>query len=89
MRLFVTGGAGFIGSNYVHHVLATSDDEVTVYDALAREGQVRLPHGLRQRRGSHQLHEPAALVLEPLQRDQLDALDHLLAPFARTKSLTS
>src|SRR6266511_417046 len=26
MRLFVTGGAGFIGSNYVHHVLANEDD---------------------------------------------------------------
>ena len=34
MRLLVTGGAGFIGSNYVHHVLATTDDDVTVFDAL-------------------------------------------------------
>jgi dTDP-glucose 4,6-dehydratase len=40
MRLFVTGGAGFIGSNYVHHVLATSDDEVTVYDALTYAGNL-------------------------------------------------
>jgi len=38
MRLFVTGGAGFIGSNYVRHVLATTDDEVTVYDALTYAG---------------------------------------------------
>ncbi len=38
MRLFVTGGAGFIGSNYVHHVLATTEDEVTVYDALTYAG---------------------------------------------------
>ena len=38
MKLFVTGGAGFIGSNYVHHVLATSDDEVTVFDALTYAG---------------------------------------------------
>ncbi len=38
MRLFVTGGAGFIGSNYVRHVLATSDDEVTVFDALTYAG---------------------------------------------------
>jgi dTDP-glucose 4,6-dehydratase len=34
MRLFITGGAGFIGSNYVRHVLDTTDDEVTVFDAL-------------------------------------------------------
>ena len=38
MRVFVTGGAGFIGSNYVRHVLRTSDDEVTVFDALTYAG---------------------------------------------------
>jgi dTDP-glucose 4,6-dehydratase len=38
MKLFVTGAAGFIGSNYVRHVLATSDDEVTVFDALTYAG---------------------------------------------------
>ncbi len=40
MRLFVTGGAGFIGSNYVRHVLANTDDEVTVYDALTYAGNL-------------------------------------------------
>jgi dTDP-glucose 4,6-dehydratase len=38
VKLFVTGAAGFIGSNYVRHVLATTDDEVTVYDALTYAG---------------------------------------------------
>jgi dTDP-glucose 4,6-dehydratase len=38
MRLLVTGGAGFIGSNYVRWVLNHSDDEVTVYDALTYAG---------------------------------------------------
>lgn len=38
MRLFVTGSAGFIGSNYVRHVLATSDDHVTIFDALTYAG---------------------------------------------------
>jgi len=38
MRLFVTGAAGFIGTNYVRHVLDTSDDEVTVFDALTYAG---------------------------------------------------
>ena len=33
-RVLVTGGAGFIGSNYVRHVLERTDDSVTVYDAL-------------------------------------------------------
>ena len=38
MKLFVTGGAGFIGSNFVRHVLETSDDEVTIFDALTYAG---------------------------------------------------
>ena len=40
MKVFVTGGAGFIGSNYVRHVFANSDDEVTVYDALTYAGNL-------------------------------------------------
>ena len=40
MKLFVTGGAGFIGSNYVRHVFANSDDHVTVYDALTYAGNL-------------------------------------------------
>ena len=40
MRQLVTGGAGFIGSNYVRHVLANSDDEVVVYDALTYAGNL-------------------------------------------------
>ena len=38
MKLLVTGGAGFIGSNYVRWVLAHTDDAVTVYDALTYAG---------------------------------------------------
>jgi dTDP-glucose 4,6-dehydratase len=40
MKQFVTGGAGFIGSNYVRHVLRHSDDEVTVFDALTYAGHL-------------------------------------------------
>ena len=40
MRLLVTGGAGFIGSNYVRWVLGRTDDEVTVYDALTYAGNL-------------------------------------------------
>ena len=39
MRLFVTGGAGFIGSNFVHFWLERHpDDEVVVYDLLTYAG---------------------------------------------------
>jgi dTDP-glucose 4,6-dehydratase len=40
MKLFVTGAAGFIGSNYVRHVLGTTDDQVTVFDALTYAGNL-------------------------------------------------
>lgn len=39
MRLFVTGGAGFIGSNFIRHVLATYPDySVVNYDLLTYAG---------------------------------------------------
>lgn len=38
MKVFITGGAGFIGSNYVRHVMANTDAEVTVFDALTYAG---------------------------------------------------
>jgi dTDP-glucose 4,6-dehydratase len=40
VRLFVTGAAGFIGSNYVRHVLASTDHEVTIYDSLTYAGNL-------------------------------------------------
>ncbi len=40
MKLFVTGAAGFIGSNYVRHVLDTTDHSVTIYDSLTYAGNL-------------------------------------------------
>jgi len=40
MKLFVTGAAGFIGSNYVRWLLANSDDTVTIYDKLTYAGNL-------------------------------------------------
>src|SRR6185436_559221 len=40
VKLLVTGGAGFIGSNYVRYVLQHTDDEVVVYDALTYAGNL-------------------------------------------------
>ena len=38
IKLLVTGGAGFIGSNFVHHVVAHTDAHVTVLDKLTYAG---------------------------------------------------
>jgi len=38
VKVLVTGSAGFIGSNYVRHVLATTDDHVTILDSLTYAG---------------------------------------------------
>ncbi|UOE55157.1 dTDP-glucose 4,6-dehydratase [Cytobacillus oceanisediminis] len=41
MNLFVTGGAGFIGSNFVHYILGTySDYKVVNYDLLTYAGNL-------------------------------------------------
>ena len=40
VKLLVTGGAGFIGSNYVRYVLRETDDEVVVYDSLTYAGNL-------------------------------------------------
>ncbi|WP_422741880.1 dTDP-glucose 4,6-dehydratase [Mycobacterium sp. WMMD1722] len=39
-RLMVTGGAGFIGSNFVHFVIANTDHHVTVLDKLTYAGNL-------------------------------------------------
>jgi len=42
MKVLVTGGAGFIGSNFVHHLLhAHPSDEVMVVDRLTYAGNLR------------------------------------------------
>jgi len=48
MRQLVTGGAGFIGSNYVRHLLSSSDDEVTIFDALTYAGNLSTLHDLAE-----------------------------------------
>ena len=38
--LLITGGAGFIGSNFVHHVLARTSDRLVIVDSLTYAGSL-------------------------------------------------
>ena len=49
-NLLVTGGAGFIGSNFVHHVVDHTDDHVTVLDKLTYAGNRASLDGLPEDR---------------------------------------
>ncbi len=49
-RVLVTGGAGFIGSNFVRYVVENTDDEVTVLDKLTYAGDPRTLGGLPENR---------------------------------------
>ena len=46
MTIMITGGAGFIGSNFVHHVLDHTDDTITVLDAMTYAGNAASLEGL-------------------------------------------
>jgi dTDP-glucose 4,6-dehydratase len=45
-RFLVTGGAGFIGSNFVHYALANTDHHITVLDNLTYAGNLKSLEGL-------------------------------------------
>ena len=50
MRLLVTGGAGFIGSNFVRRTLATRKEvQITVLDALTYAGRLSNLEGLEEK----------------------------------------
>ena len=50
-RLLVTGGAGFIGSNFVHYVINHTDHHVTVLDKLTYAGNRASLSGLPEQTG--------------------------------------
>lgn len=77
-KILVTGGAGFIGSNFVHHLLANSDHTVTVIDAMTYAGNRASLDGLPS--GRFELVE-ADICDEPLV-DKLVADSDIVVHFA-------
>ncbi|MBV1779184.1 dTDP-glucose 4,6-dehydratase [Paeniglutamicibacter sp. ABSL32-1] len=49
-RILVTGGAGFIGANFVRYLIEHSDAGITVLDALTYAGNLQSLHGLDRSR---------------------------------------
>jgi len=87
-RLLVTGGAGFIGSNFVHHVIENTDDTVTVLDSLTYAGNLESLASLPEERFRfvHGDICDAALVEELF--DQHDVVVHYAAESHNDNSLT-
>ncbi|MDF1604984.1 dTDP-glucose 4,6-dehydratase [Nocardioides sp. YIM 152315] len=87
-RILVTGGAGFIGSNFVHHVVATTDAHVTVLDKLTYAATQESLEGLPDDRVTlviGDIAEPE--VVEPLVAD-VDAVVHYAAESHNDNSLS-
>jgi len=50
MKYFVTGGAGFIGSNMVDRILKDRSNEVTIYDNFCSGRRAYVKHYLKDKR---------------------------------------
>ncbi|KTS14169.1 dTDP-glucose 4,6-dehydratase [Microbacterium testaceum] len=86
-RLLVTGGAGFIGSNFVHHVIAHTDHTVTVLDKLTYAGNRASLEGLPEDRVRLVVGDIAdAAVVDPLVAEA-DAVVHYAAESHNDNSL--
>ncbi|MFT4135074.1 dTDP-glucose 4,6-dehydratase [Microbacterium sp.] len=86
-RLLVTGGAGFIGSNFVHHVIDHTDDHVTVLDKLTYAGNLASLRGLPEDRFAFVRGDIAdAALVDDLFREA-DAVVHYAAESHNDNSL--
>lgn len=87
-RILVTGGAGFIGSNFVHHVVRNTDAHVTVLDKLTYAATRESLAGLPADRVSLVVGDIAdASVVDPLV-DEVDAVVHYAAESHNDNSLS-
>lgn len=86
-RLLVTGGAGFIGSNFVHHVVAHTDAHVTVLDKLTYAGNRASLAGLPADRVELVVGDIADAALVDALFAKVDAVVHYAAESHNDNSL--
>jgi len=86
-RVLVTGGAGFIGSNFVHHLVAHTDASVTVLDKLTYAASEESLRGLPEDRVTLVVGDVAdAATVDPLVAEH-DAVVHFAAESHNDNSL--
>lgn len=91
-RIVVTGGAGFIGSNLVHHLLEHSDAVVVNVDLLTYAGNLENLAGVESKYGSRYHFVRADICDVEAMRDVLhgaDAVLHLAAESHVDRSILS
>ncbi len=88
-RLLVTGGAGFIGSNFVHYVLEHTDAAVTVLDKLTYAGSLDSLQGLPPERFRFVQGDICDAGLVNGLFDEHDAVVHYAAESHNDNSLSS
>jgi len=87
MKLLVTGGAGFIGSNFVHHLVAHTDHRVTVLDKLTYAGNLASLAGLPEDRVAFVRGDITDAALVESLVSQTDAVVHYAAESHNDNSL--
>jgi dTDP-glucose 4,6-dehydratase len=87
-RLLVTGGAGFIGSNFVRHVVENTDHHVTVLDKLTYAGNRESLTGLPEQRMAFVRGDIADVALVDELVEAADAVVHYAAESHNDNSLS-
>jgi len=86
-RLLVTGGAGFIGSNFVHYVVRNTDHEVIVLDKMTYAGNRASLAGLPEDRVRLVVGDIADAALVDQLFGEVDAVVHYAAESHNDNSL--
>ncbi|MFC0422206.1 dTDP-glucose 4,6-dehydratase [Glutamicibacter ardleyensis] len=86
-RILVTGGAGFIGANFVHHMIEHSDSEITVLDKMTYAANRQSLSGIDPKRVDLVVGDICDYVLVNELVPQHDAVVHFAAETHNDNSL--